>query len=352
MSACIRRSRRPTIADSLVAGHFAGQRPSSSGLYRPALLANSGASPMPRPSRSLRAIPDITASIAQGPFWTVGVAYKDPASLSERLHGGSLTFQLFQNLTPNTVNMRDRRVHQRWILCGSPGTLFPRIVSNFDSPLTTPIQGAAPITRPAPAPAASPVRPLPTRTFKNWHSRASINWRSPMQAGRIQMIRNSSSTPKRGRHTRLQLHGLRPACRRSGHTDADCHSDSGPEKLRYRGGFAAGKPPDHHLDVAGLDEPRWRCIDRCHAGQAFRSETATITVTTAIEILTAMVRPHRSRSTSWLASTQDRQPHRQSAISISNRTQVRCRHRLLRTCRHPSSCLHRTRSLMPVSRCC
>ncbi len=84
--------------------------------------------------------PDVTASIAQGPFWTLGVSYSDPANSAENFTG-SLTFQLFQNLTPNTVSMIEEFTNDGYYV--KTGDYFPRIVADFDSPLTTVIQGGA-----------------------------------------------------------------------------------------------------------------------------------------------------------------------------------------------------------------
>jgi cyclophilin family peptidyl-prolyl cis-trans isomerase len=84
--------------------------------------------------------PDITASVAQGPFWNVGVSYTDPTNSANNFTG-TLSFQLFQNLTPNTVNMIEQFTNDGFYV--KSGDFFPRIVSNFDSPNTTVIQGGA-----------------------------------------------------------------------------------------------------------------------------------------------------------------------------------------------------------------
>jgi cyclophilin family peptidyl-prolyl cis-trans isomerase len=84
--------------------------------------------------------PDISASIAQGPFWTLGVAYTNSTASNESFTG-SLTFQLFQNLTPHTVSMIEQFTNDGYYV--NTGKYFPRIVSDFDSPLTTVIQGGA-----------------------------------------------------------------------------------------------------------------------------------------------------------------------------------------------------------------
>ncbi len=44
--------------------------------------------------------PDIAASIAQGPFWTINVSYTDPTTPSNSFNG-PMTFQLFQSTTVN-----------------------------------------------------------------------------------------------------------------------------------------------------------------------------------------------------------------------------------------------------------
>lgn len=103
------------------------------------LLANSGATD-PQTFTVTSSNPDITASIAQGPFWTLGVSYTDATNTSESFTG-SLTFQLFQNLTPNTVNMIEQFTNDGYYV--NTGKYFPRIVTDFDSPLTTVIQGGA-----------------------------------------------------------------------------------------------------------------------------------------------------------------------------------------------------------------
>src|SRR5262249_58940509 len=45
--------------------------------------------------------PDIVASVPPGPFWTINVQYTDASNPANNF-SGPLTFQLFQNLTPNT----------------------------------------------------------------------------------------------------------------------------------------------------------------------------------------------------------------------------------------------------------
>ena len=61
------------------------------------------APPTPQTYTVTSSNPNIVASIAQGPFWTLGVSYTDPTN-SANDFTGTLTYQLFSNLTPNTVN--------------------------------------------------------------------------------------------------------------------------------------------------------------------------------------------------------------------------------------------------------
>jgi cyclophilin family peptidyl-prolyl cis-trans isomerase len=107
--------------------------------YTVPLLANSGATDA-QTFTVTSSNPNITASVAQGPFWTLGVASKDSANPSASFTG-SLTFQLFQNLTPNTVKMIEQFTNDGFYV--NSGDFFPRVVSGFDSPQTTVIQGGA-----------------------------------------------------------------------------------------------------------------------------------------------------------------------------------------------------------------
>jgi cyclophilin family peptidyl-prolyl cis-trans isomerase len=86
--------------------------------------------------------PDIAASIGQGPFWTVNVQYTDtntsvggPPSFS-----GPLVFQLFQNLTPNTVSMITQFTNDGYY----NGKHFTRVAPNFPGPTDYVVQGGAP----------------------------------------------------------------------------------------------------------------------------------------------------------------------------------------------------------------
>jgi cyclophilin family peptidyl-prolyl cis-trans isomerase len=66
------------------------------------LLADAG-STTPQTYTVTSSNPDIAASIAQGPFWTLGVSYTNASNPATNFTG-SLVYQLFQNLTPSTVS--------------------------------------------------------------------------------------------------------------------------------------------------------------------------------------------------------------------------------------------------------
>jgi cyclophilin family peptidyl-prolyl cis-trans isomerase len=103
------------------------------------LLANTGATD-PQTYTVTSSNPDVAASVAEGPFWSLGVAFNDSATPTDNFTG-TLTFQLFQNLTPNTVKMIEQFTNDGYYV--NTGKYFPRIVSDFDSPLTDVIQGGA-----------------------------------------------------------------------------------------------------------------------------------------------------------------------------------------------------------------
>jgi cyclophilin family peptidyl-prolyl cis-trans isomerase len=84
--------------------------------------------------------PDIVATIPQAEFWNLGVSYTDPVT-STNSFTGSLTFELFPTLTPNTVAMITQFTNDGYYV--NTGKYFPRIVNNFGNSLTTVVQGGA-----------------------------------------------------------------------------------------------------------------------------------------------------------------------------------------------------------------
>lgn len=84
--------------------------------------------------------PDIVATVPQPEFWTLGVSYTDPVT-STNSFTGSLTFELFPTLTPNTVAMITEFTNDGYYV--NYGKYFPRVVSNFGNSLATIVQGGA-----------------------------------------------------------------------------------------------------------------------------------------------------------------------------------------------------------------
>ena len=188
-----RRTGRPPADDGFAANHSATSVCRLFRVRRFPLLANSGATDA-QTFTVTSSNPDIAASVAQGPFWTLGVSYSNATTPAENFTG-SLTFQLFQNLTPNTVSMIEQFTNDGYYV--NTGKYFPRIVSDFDSPLTTVIQGGASNNEGTGA-SGQPNTPVwqRKRAGAGTH-RARINWRWPIRAGRTRMIRSFSSTPAR-----------------------------------------------------------------------------------------------------------------------------------------------------------
>ena len=125
---------------------------------------------------------DITASIPQGPFWTINVQYTDPTNSANNF-SGPLVFQLFQNLTPNTVG-RVRAVHQRRLLTPastSPGSRPASPVDDYISRAGPPIPyGTGPSGQPGTPFLNENVQPLAfTGTYQLAMANAGVNTSLP-----------------------------------------------------------------------------------------------------------------------------------------------------------------------------
>jgi cyclophilin family peptidyl-prolyl cis-trans isomerase len=83
--------------------------------------------------------PRIAASIAQGPFWTLNVQHASSGT-GDPAFAGALTFQLFQDLTPNTVSHITQFTTNGYY----NGKDFTRIANNFPGPTDFIAQGGAP----------------------------------------------------------------------------------------------------------------------------------------------------------------------------------------------------------------
>ena len=100
--------------------------PSQQGTTIPLLAATGATDPQTYTVTSSN--PDIAASIAQGPFWNLGVSYTDPTNAANNFTG-TLTFQLFQNLTPNTVSEISNLTNNGYYV--NTGKFFNRIIAGF-----------------------------------------------------------------------------------------------------------------------------------------------------------------------------------------------------------------------------
>ena len=118
------------------------------------------ARPTRRPTRSPRATPISPRPSRQGPFWNVGVSYTDPSNSANNFTG-TLTYQLFQNLTPNTVSEISNLTNNGYFV--NTGKYFSRIVTGFRR------SGGSPTLDRRRAQSARDVR----------QRRSCSNWRSP-----------------------------------------------------------------------------------------------------------------------------------------------------------------------------
>jgi cyclophilin family peptidyl-prolyl cis-trans isomerase len=85
--------------------------------------------------------PDIAVTVPQGEFWTVGVSYTDPTN-SANSFSGSLTFQLFQSLTPTTVSEITTLITDGYFV--NTSKYFSRVVGGFPNATGFLIQGGSP----------------------------------------------------------------------------------------------------------------------------------------------------------------------------------------------------------------
>jgi cyclophilin family peptidyl-prolyl cis-trans isomerase len=83
--------------------------------------------------------PRIAASIAQGPFWTLNVQHNASSQPSDISFSGALTFQLFSDLTPNTVAQISNFTNAGWY----NGKDFTRIANGFPGATDFIAQGGA-----------------------------------------------------------------------------------------------------------------------------------------------------------------------------------------------------------------
>jgi len=84
--------------------------------------------------------PDIAATVAQGPFFSVSVTHTASSTPGDISFNGTLVMQLFQDLTPKTVSMIQQFVNDGYYI----GKDFTRIANNFPTATDYVAQGGAP----------------------------------------------------------------------------------------------------------------------------------------------------------------------------------------------------------------
>ncbi len=135
--------------------------PAQQGYTQP-LLANAGAT-NPQTFTVTSSNPDIAASIIQGQYWTLGVSYTAPAGTTPASFTGSLTFQLFNNLTSNTVSMINEFTNDSYYV--TTGKYFPRIVTDFGGTTFFVVQGGS-ATLTGSGSSGQPGTPFPNESFQ------------------------------------------------------------------------------------------------------------------------------------------------------------------------------------------
>ena len=136
--------------------------------------------------------PDVAVSVVEGAFWNVGISYTDPVTPSNSFTG-TLTFQLFGTLTPNTVQMITNFTNDNYYV--NTGDNITRVDSDFFSTSYTLIQGGASDSNEQ-AQAANPARHSPTKTSSSLPSPAPIN--SPCPTRVVQTRTTPSFSSPRG----------------------------------------------------------------------------------------------------------------------------------------------------------
>jgi cyclophilin family peptidyl-prolyl cis-trans isomerase len=104
------------------------------------------------PTQSFQATssnPDIKVSVASGPYWTLTVSHQPANPNDITINNETMTFQLFQDLTPNTVSRITTLTNDGFFTAGlpntsptGPGHFIPRITSVSSSGFSA-IQGGS-----------------------------------------------------------------------------------------------------------------------------------------------------------------------------------------------------------------
>ena len=116
--------------------------PSQQGYAVPLLSTNTSANADPQTYTVTSSNPNIAVSIAQGPFWTLGVNYPGSTTPASSPFTGTLTFQLFQNLTPTTVSEITNLTNNGDFV--STFKYFSRVITGFPNATSYVVQGGSP----------------------------------------------------------------------------------------------------------------------------------------------------------------------------------------------------------------
>jgi cyclophilin family peptidyl-prolyl cis-trans isomerase len=81
--------------------------------------------------------PDIQVSVAQGPFWTIKVSHQPANGSDVTINNESMTFQLFQDLAPNTVSRITNLTNSGYYTQGFPNTSPPTPAGQYIPRITS-----------------------------------------------------------------------------------------------------------------------------------------------------------------------------------------------------------------------
>jgi cyclophilin family peptidyl-prolyl cis-trans isomerase len=85
--------------------------------------------------------PNIHVSVAQGPFWTVTVSHNSSGAGDPQINNQSMTFQFFQDLTPQTVARITNLTDQGYYTQGFPNATPPVPAGQYIPRITSPTSG-------------------------------------------------------------------------------------------------------------------------------------------------------------------------------------------------------------------
>ena len=127
--------------------------------------------------------PEIQVSVAQGPFWTLSISNQPASSSDVTINNETMTFRLFQDLTPNTVNRIETLTNDGYFTKGfpanspptPPGQYIPRITSVASTGFSV-IQGGS--SSPISTNSSSGIPPINTEPVQQlaYTGQGSLRW--------------------------------------------------------------------------------------------------------------------------------------------------------------------------------